>query len=155
MFFKFLLCKIVKEFFLRIYDCFRVYKKIVLYYDVHMFSFWCNNRMYPLNHLTVFHVCMSSRMFVSFYFFALFCELLFSFVKYFSYICKWRVFWDFCLLDAKYIQWLTLDKIIERKKKFLILFINLQFWSLFLESRLQSVSLYLYNLITLYIHVIP
>lgn len=41
------------------------------------------------------------------------------------------------------------------KKKFLILFINLQFWSLFLESRLQSVSLYLYNLITLYIHVIP
>lgn len=28
-----------------------------------MFSFWCNNRMYPLNHLTVFHVCMSSRMF--------------------------------------------------------------------------------------------
>lgn len=39
-----------------------------------MFSFWCNNRMYPLNHLTVFHVCMSWRMFVSFYFFALFCE---------------------------------------------------------------------------------
>lgn len=44
--------------------------------------------MYPLNHLTVFHECMSRRMFVSFYFFALFCELLFSFVKYFSYICK-------------------------------------------------------------------
>lgn len=100
----FCLCKIVKEFFLRIYDCFRVYKKIVLYYDVHMFSFWCNNRMYPLNHLTVFHVCMSWRMFVSFYYFSLFCESLFGFVKYFSYICKWRVFWDFCLLDAKYIQ---------------------------------------------------
>lgn len=38
-------------------------------------------------------------------------------------------FWDFCLLDAKYIhvQWLTLDKIIEMKKKVSHIFINLHF----------------------------
>lgn len=53
----------------------------------------------PLTHLYCIWA-MSSRMFVSFYFFALFCELLFSFVKYFSYIgkCIVPVFWDFCLL---------------------------------------------------------
>lgn len=66
------------------------FTKKIVFYDAYMFSFWCNNRMYPLNPSLLYlsHECMSSRMFVSFNFFALFCELLFSFVKYFSYIGK-------------------------------------------------------------------